>query len=488
MGHTTQKNCGQARGGDDLRLLVVMNELLTGACRWLWQAGVMVGAMLAMSVAFIAALAPLQQARAQSGPVITATIAGPIGVGTNHFVSEIVEAAQRDKARLIVIQLDTPGGLVTATRQIIKAILTSPVPVGVLVAPSGARAASAGTYIAYAAHVVGMAPGTHLGAATPIQMGLPGMPQAPKPNAPASDEKKRDSKAKPGAEQKMLNDAIAYLRSLAQLRGRSEEWADKFVREAATMTAREAKAAGVIDVVARDTRDFIDKVDGRDIEIGGQRRTLKLVGAAMTAVEQSWKVRFLSTITDPNIAFILLLIGIYGIIFEFWSPGLTGPGVVGGISLILALFALSALPLNYAGLALVVLGLALMAGEAFAPGFGILGIGGVIAFVVGAIFLFDPAGADIDLSIYWPLIAAMAATSALLFIGILGAVIRSRRSAVVSGAEQMLGMDCQVVSWNERDGRVRVRGEIWAARSDKPLAPGAVVKVRERDGLTLVVD
>lgn len=216
-------------------------------------------------------------------------------------------------------------------------------------------------------------------------------------------------------------------------------------------------------------------------------RTLDLAGAKIKTSEPSWKVKFLTTISDPNIAFILLLIGVYGIFFEFWSPGLTGPGVIGGISLIVALFALSALPVSYAGLALLLLGLALMAGEAVAPGIGILGIGGVIAFILGAIFLFDPAGSDIDVAVYTPLIVAAAATSALLLVGLLGFLLRSRRREVVTGSEELIGLEAQVISWGDGQGRVRVHGEVWSARATGDVAVGTKVKVLARDGLTLLV-
>jgi membrane-bound serine protease (ClpP class) len=425
-------------------------------------------------------------ARSESGPVIVAEVKGAIGVGTGYYINDALAVAAKEKAQLVILKIDTPGGLVSATREIIQSILASPVPFAVYVSPSGARAASAGTYIAYAAHIVAMAPGTHLGAATPIQMQLPGMPQAPKPSPDAK--KPKSDGAPDAAKNKMINDAVAYLRTLAQLRGRSEKWADKFVRDAATLTGTEALKEGVIDLVATDVRDLLTKLQGRRVSMEGGERVLKIQDSAIKTVEPNWKANFLSTITDPNVAFILLLIGVYGIIFEFWSPGLTGPGVVGAISLIVALTALSAMPLNAAGLALLVLGIALMAAEAFAPGFGILGLGGVVAFIAGAIFLFDPSGTDIDLSIAWPLIIAAAISSALILIGLLGFVLRERRRHVVTGSEQLIGLEGEVVSWKEGHGRVHVHGEQWTARSQTDLAKGAKVRVVDRDGLTLIVD
>lgn len=427
--------------------------------------------------------------RAQQNPVIVAEIKGPIGVGTAHFIKECLDIARTDGAELLVLQLDTPGGLVSATRDIIQAMLSSAVPIAVFVGPSGSRAASAGTYIAYAAHFIAMAPGTHIGAATPIQMGLPGMPQSPPPDrSPGNSEESKSNGAMSAAERKMMNDAIAYLRSLAELRHRSAEWAEKFVKDAATLTAEEARKEGIIDVMATDVKDLLDQLNGRKAQTVLGDRIISVSNAQVKDVVPNWRVKFLSAITDPNIVFILLLIGIYGILFEFWSPGLTGPGIVGGISLIVALMGLSALPLSYAGLALLALGIALMAAEAFAPGFGILGIGGLVAFVAGAAFLFDPSGADIDVSIYWPLVLAAAGTSALLLTGLLGMAIRARQKRVVTGGEQLLGSEGKVVDWTKDHGSVRIHGEIWAARSDAALRSEDIVRVTERDGLVLIVE
>ncbi len=425
-------------------------------------------------------------AGAQERTVHHVRIDGAIGVGTTAFIDDVLSDAAQKRVALVVFEMDTPGGLVAATREIIKKILASPVPVAVFVAPSGARAASAGTFIAYAAHFVGMAPGTHLGAATPVQMTMPGLPGGTTPKPQGEGDKKKPA-GQSAMERKVLNDAIASIRSLAQLRGRSVEWAEKFVRDAATLTAREALKEGLIDVVADDLSGFLKQIDGRSTKTPKGEVKLAVAGGNVETIAPSWKVKFLTAITNPNVAFILLLIGVYGIIFEFWSPGLTGPGVIGAVCLIIGLFALSVLPLSYAGLALLLLGLALMVAEGLAPGFGILGIGGVAAFIVGAIFLFDPEGADFELEIYRPLVIAAAATSALLLIGMLGYLLRSRNVKVVSGSEQMIGLEGRVVSWSGQTGRVRVHGEIWLAVADKALAAGDVVRVDARDGLTLSV-
>ncbi|MDP1749813.1 MAG: nodulation protein NfeD, partial [Reyranella sp.] len=368
--------------------------------------------------------------RAEPAPVVVLDVKGAIGVGTGHMLEEGFARARAERAGLIVLRMDTPGGLVSATRDIIQSILASPIPVAVFVAPGGARAASAGTYITYAAHVAAMAPGTHLGAATPVQMGAPG---APPPQRRDND---KPAEGEGGAmERKVLNDAVAYLRSLAQLRGRNAEWAEKAVRDAATLTAEEAAREKVIDLLAGSIDDLLDRLDGRTVRSVEGERTLATRHARVIVVEPSWKTRLLTVVTDPNIAFILLMIGIYGIIFEFWSPGLTGPGIVGAICLLVGLMALSLMPLNFAGVALLVAGLAMMVGEALTPGFGVLGLGGIAAFVIGGLFLFDPAGADIDFAVGWPVLLAAAATNALLIVGLLGMILRVRRRKVATGSE-----------------------------------------------------
>lgn len=422
-----------------------------------------------------------------AGPVMLVDVKGAIGVGTTYQLATALREARRQEAALLVIRLDTPGGLVSATRDIILEILASPIPVAVWVAPSGARAASAGTYIAYAAHVSAMAPGTHLGAATPIQIGAPGLP-SPSPNPAPSGTDKSTSGGEAGAMQrKIVSDAVSFLKSLAQLRGRNADWAEKAVREAATLTAGEAEKEKVVDMVVANLGDLLAKIDGRSVTTASGEQRLAVRNAIVTPLEPDWKAQLLSTITDPNVAFILLMIGVYGLLAEFWTPGLTAPGIVGGICLIVALMALSALPISYAGLALLALGLVLMVAEAFVPGFGMLGLGGIVAFVLGAVFLFDPAGADIDFRVAWPVIASAALTSALLVAGVLGFLVRVRRRPVVSGLEAMVGLEGQVVSWDGNEGRIHIRGETWTARAHKPLSPGTKVSVQERQGLTLIV-
>ncbi len=440
--------------------------------------------LLAGALAWGAAPAPARPGR----PVITLEIRGAIGVASVMQINAALDQARKEQAALVVMRLDTPGGLVASTREIIQAIIGSPIPVAVYVSPSGARAASAGTYIAYAAHVAAMAPGTHLGAATPIQLGAPGVP-GPPPGQRDGDPAKKDAPKgdQSTMERKVLNDAIAYLRTLAQLRGRNVEWAEKAVRDAATLTAEEAVKERVVDFLAGDLAELLDKADGRRVSVAGADYRLAIRGAKVIAVEPDWRVRALGVIADPNIAFILLLAGIYGLLFEFWSPGAVVPGVIGGISLLLALAALAVLPVNFAGLALVLLGIALMTVEALTPGIGALGIGGAVALVAGGVFLFDPQATDTALRVAWPVIAVAAAASAGFFLFALGYALRGRRRRVVSGSEEMIGMPGRVVAWDGLTGSVHVHGEDWGARAETPLAIGDAIRVVGREGLTLTV-
>ncbi|MCS6877194.1 MAG: nodulation protein NfeD [Geminicoccaceae bacterium] len=421
-------------------------------------------------------------ARERAGPVLVIEVEGAIGVAAvEQLEKALAEARARDAAAL-VLRLDTPGGLVVSTRAMIKAILGAPVPVILWVAPSGARAASAGTYLAYAAHLAAMAPGTHIGAATPIALGAP-------PTAPREPGGEKDRPAPTdAAERKALNDAIAYLRSLARLRGRNAEWAEAAVREAATLTAEEAVEKGVVELLAGSLPELLEKAHGRPVRLAEGERTLLLRDRPVETLDPGLRLKVLQAIADPNIAFVLLLVGIYGILFEFWNPGTFLPGIVGGIALFLALAALSVLPVQMAGVALLLLGIALMVAEAFTPGIGILGLGGLAAFIAGAFFLFDPGAADFDLRVALPVLIAAAGVSALLLMGVLGAAMGARRRRVAAGAEALLGAEGRVVAWDGREGRVRVQGELWDARADRSLAPGQLVRVKQRRGLVLDVE
>lgn len=415
--------------------------------------------------------------------VIQLRIQDAIGPATHDYIQRALESASESNTELVVIMMDTPGGLDTAMRAIIKNITAATVPVATFVAPTGSRAASAGTYILYASHIAAMAPGTNLGAATPVQIG--GV------SPPAINDKDKEGeegaeKLKDASRSKAINDAAAYIRGLAKLRGRNEEWAEKAVLEAASLSASEALEQNVIDIIAKDLDDLIKQVDGRVVQVQGVQRTLQTAGLAVTAVEPDWRSRLLSVITNPNVAYVLLLIGIYGLIFEFSNPGALVPGTVGAICLLLALYSFQLLPINYAGMALLLLGVALMIGEAFQPSFGMLGIGGVIAFVIGSIILIDTEapGYGIDLSI----IITFAATSVLMFIFVVGMAIKSRRRPVVSGAEQMLGAEGSVLHDFEHRGEVFVHSETWTAQSHTPLHKGQQVRVTAMHGLTLEVE
>ena len=328
-----------------------------------------------------------------------------------------------------------------------------------------------------------MAPGTHLGAATPISIGAPGLP-SPTKSPPGKDKSSGPS----ASERKVLNDAIAYLRTLAQLRKRNADWAEKAVKDAATLTAVEAEKENVIDLVAADVSALLSAIHGRTVKTAAGEVMLATRGKVPVILEADWKMQLMSAITDPNIAFILLMIGFYGIVIEFWNPGAIIPGVIGGISLLLGLTALSVLPVTFGGVGLLLLGLALMLAEAFAPGFGVLGIGGLIAFVLGAVFLFDPESTTVPLSITWPVIAATAGTTAVLFGAVLGSLMQSRTQPVRTGAEDMIGSAGEVIEWDGTEGRVRTHSEIWSARASIALPPGQLVTIIGMDGLVLLVE
>jgi membrane-bound serine protease (ClpP class) len=416
--------------------------------------------------------------------IIQLTIEDVIGPATDDYIERALETAAREQAELVLIRMDTPGGLDTAMRGIIKNITNSTVPIATYVAPTGARAASAGTYILYASHIAAMAPGTNLGAATPVQIG--GIP------APGKQDKDKDNTDKPpqpapndAKTQKVVNDAVAYIRGLAELHGRNQEWAEKAVREAASLQASEALKLNVIDLIANSVPDLLKQLDGHEVVVLGQKRTLHTAGLPIKQIEPDWRSRLLSVITNPNIAYILMLIGIYGLIFEFSNPGAIVPGTIGAICLLLALYSFQLLPINYAGVALILLGVALMVGEAFQPSFGMLGIGGTIAFVIGSIILMDTEtpGFGIDISV----IITFAATSVLVFIFVVGMAIKARRRPVVSGMEELLGGQAIVDNDFEHTGTVTIHSEHWSAVTEQPLHKGQAVTVTGMKGLILQV-
>lgn len=433
-------------------------------------------------------------ATAVSSQVTLLTIDGAITPANADYVVRGIAHAASNGSHLVIIQMDTPGGLDTSMRSIIKAILASPVPVACYVAPSGARAASAGTYILYASHIAAMAPGTNLGAATPVQIGGTPEPEREKPsthpNNNVSGKKADDPEATDKAltapmSRKQVNDAAAYIRGLAQMRGRNADWAERAVREAVSLSAEEASAQDVIDYVAKDIADLMAQLDGKKVNILGQDKLLQTRNANAVDMQPDWRTKFLAAITDPSVALILMAIGIYGIIFEFMNPGVGVPGVIGAICLLLALYALQLLPVNYAGLALILLGMAFMAAEAFLPSFGILGLGGIVAFVTGALMLIDT-----DLPGYGiptALIVTVAVTSAFLLAAITHMALKARRRAVIGGPGNLIGSIAEITEAAQTQGWAQLQGENWRVASHSNLRKGQHVRVVARKGLELEV-
>jgi membrane-bound serine protease (ClpP class) len=445
------------------------------------RGGRTLAAMALVGLALAQAAAP-----AAAGRALLLEVDGVISPPIADYVVHELGAARPDLVRLIIVRMNTPGGLDTSMRQIISAILASPVPVATYVAPNGARAASAGTYIAYASAIAAMAPGTNIGAATPVQ--LVGNP-VPSDRNQQKEQKQQETKpGEPaGAEtRKAANDAVAYIRSLAALNDRNANWAAEAVRSAASLPASEALSLHVIDVVADDIPDLLHKINGRTVMVAGKPQHLATADLDVVAVPPNWRTELLTLVTNPNVAFILLLIGVYGLIFEFLNPGAVAPGLIGAISLLVALYALAFVPINYAGAALVLLGIVLMLAEAHIGAFGALGVGGIAAFVIGSLMMFPAHTPGFALST--GVVAGAAIGSAVLLLFVLAALLRSRRRPVVTGSEALIGAEGETVSWQDGEGRVRVKGEIWLARSDTPLAAGSRVKIVGRDGLVLRVE
>ncbi len=430
-------------------------------------------------------------------------IDGAIGPASAEFLRTSLAEAHARGAQILVLRINTPGGLLTSTRTMIRDILAAPLPVVGYVAPPGAHAASAGTFILFATHLAAMAPGTNLGAATPVQIGG-GLP-LPNSNddgnrsrddtsgtGPADGNDAQDGRSMPDPGDpdtlaaKAVNDAAAYIRSLAHLRGRNAEWAEDAVRTADSLTAGEALDRGVIDVVAANETELLSQIDGRTVQLGDRQVTLETEGMRLVEIEPTWRTRLLSVLTDPNVAFILMLIGIYGIIFELANPGAVVPGVIGATCLLLGLYALSVLPLSMAGIALLLLGLACLIAEAFLPSFGILGIGGAVAFALGATLLFDTDVPEFTIDL--PIVLAGTGITAGAVLAILVFALRVQRRPITTGPEALIEADAQVVAWENGIGLVQVQGEMWQARGPDDLRPGQTVRVARKSGpiLTLI--
>ncbi|MEK6593508.1 MAG: nodulation protein NfeD [Pseudomonadota bacterium] len=433
-----------------------------------------------------------------AAPVVVLTLDGAVSPATADYVVRGIRQAAEKGAGLVVLRVDTPGGLDTSMRKIIKEILSAPLPVATFVAPGGARAASAGTYILYASHIAAMAPATNLGAAPPVPIGIaPGGDPGQAPDeSKAEKDGKKDGKAKGKPQdkapsksamtQKQVNDAAAYIRSLAQLRGRNADWGERAVREAVSLSAAEAHKLKVIDIVANDVPDLLRQLHGRKLTVQGVERTLETAGAETIAIDPDWRSRLLAVIAHPSVALILMMIGIYGLIFEFSSPGFVLPGVVGAICLLLALYAFQLLPINYAGLGLIVLGLAFIVAEAFLPSFGALGIGGIAALIIGSVILIEPGAGDFAVPLSFTLTLALA-SAAVVFLTVAMAA-RARRRPVVSGSAEMIGARGLVLDDLQSEGWARVHGETWRIVSRVPLVRGQKIRVTRIDGLTLIVE
>jgi membrane-bound serine protease (ClpP class) len=467
-------------------------------------------AALGMRLAFFTLLALVGLGgltQSQTGPggdrrAVVLTLDGAVSPASADYITRGIADAAAEGAALVVLRMDTPGGLDSSMRTIIREILASPVPVATYVAPSGARAASAGTYILYASHVAAMAPGTNLGAATPVAIGggggspfgdrspFGGEEEAPAEDAAdgeAAEEETPPTRFEPttASEAKVINDAVAYIRGLADLRGRNADWAERAVREAVSLTSTAALAENVIDLTATSLADLLAQADGRVVQVGETEVTLATEGLILEEREPGLRNQILSIITDPNVALLLMVFGFYGIVFELLNPGALVPGTIGAISLLTGFYALAVLPVTIAGAGLMLLGLALLVAEAFAPSFGVLGIGGAVALTLGATLLFDGDVPGMELS--WPVIAAIGVMSVGFALLVARLAVTSHKERVSTGREEMIGAEARVLDWSGTSGNVFIHGERWRARAAEPVAAGETVTVTAMEGLVLEV-
>jgi membrane-bound serine protease (ClpP class) len=422
-----------------------------------------------------------------SGTAVVLDIRDAIGPATSRFFIQTLQSAQQRGVSVVVMELDTPGGLDTSMREIIQAMLASSVPVVTFVAPSGARAASAGTYLVYASHIAAMAPATNLGAATPVPMIDTGSPAA----TPPADGRGTAKRPNPAAssdthERKAVNDAVAYIRSLAELRHRNADWAESAVRQAASLSASQALDQHVIDLIASDLPSLLVQLDGRKVTTTHGELTLATRHLGVERVTADWRTQLLAVLTNPNVAYLLMLIGIYGLLFEGYNPGAVLPGVAGAICLLLALYSFQILSVNYAGLALLLLGVVLIAAEGFIGSFGALGVGGLVAFVIGSIMLLDQSVPGF--AIARPLLGAMGFVGGLVALGIVTYAVRARSRPVVTGTNQLLRETAVAIEDFERAGLVRVRGELWQAVTRDAVKSGEALRIVRIEGLTLTVE
>ena len=438
----------------------------------------------------------------RSSRVLVITVDGPINPVTAEYIDKgLAEAAERE-VDLLVLRLDTPGGLMSSMRTIVKSILGSPVPVAVYVSPSGARAASAGVFITMAAHVAAMSPGTNIGAAHPVNIGGGNPFSKKKKEEDAEDKKSKEGEKEDSEEdkesqdetlsdesvmaQKVINDTVAFVKSIAEINGRNAEWAERSVRESISSTEREALEENVIDLVAENLDKLLEEIDGRTVRIDGEEVTLTVAGADIDEMPMDLRQRILAAVSDPNIAYLLMMLGVYGLFFELANPGVILPGVLGGIFLILAFFSFQVLPVNYAGVLLIGVGLILFILEIKVVSYGMLSVGGILSTFLGSIMLMDSIEPYYRIS--RTLIFGVTGLTALFFLVGLGFAFKVQRRKVVTGIEGLIGTTGETTTEVDPEGKVKVHGEIWSAVSDTPIPAGKRIKVINMDGMVVRVE